>query len=42
MNAGSAGGQPVRRVPLHVLGGQQKTWPPGEACCRNNFPFSMQ
>ena len=29
VNAGSDGGQPVRRVPLHILGGQQKTWPPG-------------
>ncbi|KAB0354832.1 hypothetical protein FD755_022291 [Muntiacus reevesi] len=29
VNVGSDGGQPVCRVPLHVLGGQQKTWPPG-------------
>nr|XP_060149595.1 adenosine 5'-monophosphoramidase HINT1-like [Globicephala melas] len=42
VNEGSDWGQSVYCVHLHVLGGRQMNWPPGKACCRDNFPFSIQ
>ena len=42
VNEGSYGGQSIYHVHLHVLGGLQMNWPPGQVCYRDNFAFSMQ